>query len=537
MSDESILWMGNIQEWMNEKKIMQYFTEYGFNPYRIKLFKNKKANCLSNFCFIYFYTIEEANNALNQLNGKYMPTTYINFELKWANPKSKDNNIDIFIANLSSEISHLELYNLFKKKYQSVHHASIITDKNNKNNKSKGYGFITFLDKIEAEKCVNEMNGYILHNKPLKVKKNIKGDDIKNVVNLLSENNEIIKINFIGILKGNKSPLNHLVCTEDENDSPVLFSTLKDSTIIKWKLYLKDNKFKLDKKYNEKEKIYLGYPENIVHTHDNKITGLFIDLENNKLISSSLDKTIKLWDISSLILEFTIKEQKNKILYVCHCGEDIISVGDDKKVKIWNMQGEFKYITTYQKKEYVTCIFNLKNQKYLNHGVSIALGFSDGTVRIFDNNYALKIEIPLNEKIKDKKLKSIQNDEEYYSVVSMSVDEDGDFLFIGYKNGKIIIWYTNDNKEDEEGDDNIKRILNIYSKLNNILFINEFYEFVFVGSEKGLIIKGIKDDETFKINNTEDCLSLCFDKSKTYLFAGFKNGIIKVFQILREKFI
>jgi hypothetical protein len=40
MSDDSILWMGNIQEWMNEKKIMQYFREYGFNPYRIKLLKN-----------------------------------------------------------------------------------------------------------------------------------------------------------------------------------------------------------------------------------------------------------------------------------------------------------------------------------------------------------------------------------------------------------------------------------------------------------------------------------------------------------------
>ena len=73
-----------------------------------------------------------------------MPTTYINFTLKWANPKSKDNNIDIFVANLSSEIDHLELYNLFKEKYTSVHHASIITH--------KGYGFITFLDKEEAEK-------------------------------------------------------------------------------------------------------------------------------------------------------------------------------------------------------------------------------------------------------------------------------------------------------------------------------------------------------------------------------------------------
>ena len=86
----------------------------------------------------------------------------------------------------------------------------------------------------------------------------------------------------------------------------------------------------------------------------------------------------------------------------------------------------------------------------------------------------------------------------------------------------------------ENGD---KRILHIFCKLNSILFIDEFYEVVFVGSEKGLIIKGIRDDKTYKYNIVEECLSLCFDKSKTYLFAGFKNGIIKVFKILRCKFI
>ena len=187
-----------------------------------------------------------------------------------------------------------------------------------------------------------------------------------------------------------------------------------------------------------KMKKNFGRPENIFNAHNNKITRLLLDSGNNKLISS-LDKTFKIWDIPSLNPEFIIKEPKNEILSVCYCGEDIISVGNDKKSKIWNMQGKFKYINTYQKNEYVTCIYNLKSPKYFVHDVSIALSFSDGTVRIFDNNYHLKTEIPLNDKIKDKNLKSIQKDGEYYSVVSLCIDERGEFLFIGYKNGKIII--------------------------------------------------------------------------------------------------
>ena len=145
------------------------------------------------------------------------------------------------------------------------------------------------------------------------------------------------------------------------------------------------------------------------------------------------------------------------------------------------MQSKLKCINICKKNEYITCIFNLKNQKYLDHDVSIALGFSDGIVRIFNNNYHLKTKIPLNDKVKDKNLKSIQNDGEYYSVVSMCIDERGEFLFIGYKNGKIIIWYLNDY---EGGDKNIKRILNICCKLNNILFIDEFYEIVLLEVKK-----------------------------------------------------
>ena len=171
--------------------------------------------------------------------------------------------------------------------------------------------------------------------------------------------------------------MNHLVCIEDENGVPFLLSTSKDSTIIKWKLFLKDKKFLIDSKYNEKEKekIYLGRPENIFHAHNNKITGLLLDYENKRLISSSLDKTIKIWDISTLTPKFIINDQKNEILSACYCGEDIIFIGNDKKVKIWNMKIKLKCINFSHKNEYVTCIFNLKNSKYINHDISIALGF------------------------------------------------------------------------------------------------------------------------------------------------------------------
>ena len=99
------------------------------------------------------------------MNGKNIPNTNLIFKLNRA--KTNAENIDIFVSNLSPEIKNIDLYNLFKEKYQSVHHAFIITDNNNR---SKGYGFINFLKKSEPIKCIKEMNGYIFFEKPLSLK-------------------------------------------------------------------------------------------------------------------------------------------------------------------------------------------------------------------------------------------------------------------------------------------------------------------------------------------------------------------------------
>jgi len=176
MSTESTLWMGDIEPWMNEEIIMKSFTECGINPTSIKIIKDKRLNLLRNYCFINFDNMIEANKALIQLNGKKLPNADFNFKLNWAN-QNCEGNLNLYVGNLSHEIDDIELYNLFKEKYPSVHHASIITDKGI----SKGYGFIHFSDRKDYDKCLKEMDGYIFHNLALKVKERKKKNDEKNI--------------------------------------------------------------------------------------------------------------------------------------------------------------------------------------------------------------------------------------------------------------------------------------------------------------------------------------------------------------------
>ena len=70
MSIESKLWMGNVEKSMNEEKIMKYFNEYNFYPESIHMIKDKKLNCLCEYCFVQFSNMNEANDALVALNGK-----------------------------------------------------------------------------------------------------------------------------------------------------------------------------------------------------------------------------------------------------------------------------------------------------------------------------------------------------------------------------------------------------------------------------------------------------------------------------------
>ena len=164
MSMDKNLWMGGVKPWMDESFIMQAFNQYNFFPQNVKLIHDRVTYELKNYCFVNFQTIEEANNCLLFLTGKTIPNTQIKFKLNWANYFSTFNK-SVYVGNLSPDVDDISLYKLFKDKYPSVHHASVISDKGI----SKGFGFIQFKGEEDYEKCLKEMNGILFHGNIIKV--------------------------------------------------------------------------------------------------------------------------------------------------------------------------------------------------------------------------------------------------------------------------------------------------------------------------------------------------------------------------------
>ena len=140
---------------------------------KVKIIRDKLSGNPMGYGFLEFETKEQANEALETLNGKLLPKTENkSFKLNWASYNTSKsmsqnpNEFSIYVSELDPSVNEEILTNFFKGKYKSVINSKIIVDPSTKI--SKGYGFVKFSDKTESEKAISEMNGQALNGKTMK---------------------------------------------------------------------------------------------------------------------------------------------------------------------------------------------------------------------------------------------------------------------------------------------------------------------------------------------------------------------------------
>jgi WD40 repeat protein len=201
----------------------------------------------------------------------------------------------------------------------------------------------------------------------------------------------------------------------------------------------------------------------------------------------------------------------------------IISGGMDKTMRIWNIKGENRHTST-DFNGWVSTLTHLKQGKE----AYVAVGSWDNKVRIFDQKeYNLQ-----------RRIGSID-----YAVVSMATDDDGEFLFVGEKNGSVKIWNMGSGSEG----DTLKQTIEINCELSALSFESKYFSVISLATQKGLAIRDIKGNtnifsytpsksaDTSKSPTCVSCKSLAWDQSRQYLFAGFSDGVIRVFRFTINK--
>lgn len=149
--------MGNLDRRCTEQFIKDVFSKCG-KVVRCKIIN--PTGSTDPYCFVEFETRESAEQALFAMNNRNVFDKPI--KVNWATNntggmrKDTSNHYHVFVGDLDSEIHDEYLHKAFAA-FGTVTDCRVVKD--TASGKSKGYGFVAFLKKEDAEKAMREMKG------------------------------------------------------------------------------------------------------------------------------------------------------------------------------------------------------------------------------------------------------------------------------------------------------------------------------------------------------------------------------------------
>ncbi|KAM6922693.1 nucleolysin TIAR [Lycodopsis pacificus] len=159
MDDESYpktLYVGNLSKDVTEILILQLFTQIG--PCKsCKMITEHTSN--DPYCFVEFFEHRDAAAALAAMNGRKILGKEV--KVNWATTpssqkKDTSNHFHVFVGDLSPEITTEDVKAAFGP-FGKISDARVVKDMTT--GKSKGYGFVSFFNKLDAENSIINMGG------------------------------------------------------------------------------------------------------------------------------------------------------------------------------------------------------------------------------------------------------------------------------------------------------------------------------------------------------------------------------------------
>jgi guanine nucleotide-binding protein subunit beta-2-like 1 protein len=318
---------------------------------------------------------------------------------------------------------------------------------------------------------------------------------------------------------------NSLKANETSN---LLISGSRDKTVIIWDLTFDEDAVK-------------GKARKQLTGHSHFISDLAISGANSHFISASWDKTLRLWTIANCD-SIIMKGHEKEVLSVSLSHDSrILSCGADKTVRLWNSKGDERHKSGAEgHKDWVSCVRFMGKESSTKSAASsyFATAGWDGRLKIWSS-------LDMTQKDSFKAHEG--------NINHISVSPFGKYIATGGKDQKLAIWNFDDTSKPE-----FEFLAD--ASINQIAF-NPQKEIIVVATEDGIQMWRLtKDEESLpytlqvemkrkesviveKVNEKNakvpkvpqikyhKCTSLCWDAVGKYLFAGFTDGIIRVYTL------
>ncbi|KAG8922922.1 hypothetical protein FRC03_012044 [Tulasnella sp. 419] len=163
------LYVGNLSPRVTEYMLTEIFAVAGpVQNVKIIPDRNYQHGGL-NYGFVEYMDMRAAETALQTLNGRKIFDTEI--RVNWAyqgqqNKEDTSNHYHVFVGDLSPEVTDEILGKAFSA-FPTLSDARVMWDMNS--GKSRGYGFLAFRDKTDAEQAIATMNGEWLGSRAIRV--------------------------------------------------------------------------------------------------------------------------------------------------------------------------------------------------------------------------------------------------------------------------------------------------------------------------------------------------------------------------------
>lgn len=231
-----------------------------------------------------------------------------------------------------------------------------------------------------------------------------------------------------------------------------------------------------------------GTPLHVLKGHNERVLTARFNKTSQYILSASYDKTAKLWDTSGVCLTtYTAHTQKVNNAFFSPDEKCILTCSDDSTAILWSIEGK-QLIKIIHKNA-------ISNAFFTPDGINIITASLDNTVKIWDlsGNLISTINASAYEKqiavlsvdgksllcngvnnslilydLKGNKINELNNLDSY-STAACFVD-DKSTVITGFKNGLIVIWNLNNN--------NIIKINKLPSKIKNVVYNKNIKNFI-----------------------------------------------------------
>ena len=249
--------------------------------------------------------------------------------------------------------------------------------------------------------------------------------------------------------------------------------------------------------------------ESVLHGHTQYVTSLAITRDNKYLISSSADKTVRLWNIHLCVQEALLQEDASHVYTLSVTSDDKYVVYNSTKntIRIFDIQNK-ELVAILQGHTNTVCTLDISSDN--NYIVS---GSYDHTVRVWSIKEKTQVGIMPGhiERITDV---AITKDDKY--IISSSWD------------CTVRIWDTQDNTQYfVEYTDGWARCLAITYDQKYCVFLGAFYKCLKVWSlqhEKDNKLETVLQTALFSIE------SIAITRQNKYVVAGF-NSVVEVHRV------